>query len=92
MKKIFKYNGYTFNICITFNFSMEKRPGAQPFHKIEVNNVGGPIYTKEFMVNDIDLLSSVKEIENTIMKEYSLNMDDSPLSKIKTQLIMEGFA
>ena len=59
LNKEFVYKGYTFNIKLELNTTVERSPNGKKYHTVTINCMDGDNYYKKFEVEDSNLESKI---------------------------------
>lgn len=79
MNKVHEYRGFTFNIKVELNHTIEKRPGGLVQHKITINDMGPTNFYKTHLCETFALLDDINR-----MIEDAENWVDNRLDESKS--------
>jgi len=90
MEKQYTYRGYTFNITVTLNFSVERSLDGKRLHLIRLNDMGPSNYYKTHSVETPQLESTIKSMIETA-NEWVDKREDNILTPEEQLLVNLGF-
>ena len=73
MNKIHQYRGFTFNIKVELNHTIEKRPNGLVQHKITFNDMGPGNYYKTHLCETFALLDDINSMIEDAEKWVSIS-------------------